>query len=81
VSAALRQAVAAVIGAEPDTIDPDANLIHLGLGSLEMMRMVNRWRREGHPVDFRELAAEPTLSAWQRHFETLTATDAAQGTA
>jgi aryl carrier-like protein len=71
VSAALREAVAAMIGAEPDAIAPDANLIHLGLGSLEMMRLVNRWRRDGLPVSFRELAAEPRLDAWQRHFDTV----------
>lgn len=73
VSAALREAVAAMIGAEPDAIAPDANLIHLGLGSLEVMRLVNRWRRDGLPVSFRELAAEPTLDAWQRHFDTVAA--------
>ncbi|MFE5597691.1 phosphopantetheine-binding protein [Streptomyces coelicoflavus] len=69
VSAALREAVEAVIGAEHGTIEPNANLIHVGLGSLEMMRLVNRWRRDGLPVSFRELAAEPTLEAWQRHFD------------
>ncbi|WP_327178604.1 phosphopantetheine-binding protein [Streptomyces sp. NBC_01335] len=73
VSAALREAVATMIGAEPDKVAPGANLIHLGLGSLEMMRLVNRWRRDGLPVSFRELAAEPTLEAWQRHFDTVTA--------
>ncbi|WP_190014468.1 phosphopantetheine-binding protein [Streptomyces lucensis] len=73
VSAALREAVAAMIGTDPGAIAPDANLIHLGLGSLEMMRLVNRWRREGLPVQFRELAAEPTLDAWQRHFDAVAA--------
>ncbi|MFD6533818.1 phosphopantetheine-binding protein [Streptomyces sp. NPDC060184] len=73
VSAALREAVATMIGAQPDEIAPDANLIHLGLGSLEMMRLVNRWRRDGLPVSFRALAAEPTLDAWQRHFDTVAA--------
>ncbi|MET8183649.1 phosphopantetheine-binding protein [Streptomyces sp. NPDC005336] len=73
VSAELREAVAAMIGAEPDAIAPADNLIHLGLGSLEMMRLVNRWRRDGLPVSFRELAAEPTLDAWQRHFDTVAA--------
>ncbi|PZT72589.1 MULTISPECIES: phosphopantetheine-binding protein [unclassified Streptomyces] len=67
VSAALRQAVETLIGTEHGTIEPDANLIHVGLGSLEMMRLVNQWRRNGLPVSFRELAAEPTLEAWQRH--------------
>ncbi|WP_333767825.1 phosphopantetheine-binding protein [Streptomyces sp. IBSBF 2435] len=73
VSAALREAVAAKIGTEPGAIAPDANLVLLGLGSLEMMQLVNRWRRDGLPVSFRELAAEPTLDAWQRHFNAVTA--------
>ncbi|OIJ86736.1 phosphopantetheine-binding protein [Streptomyces colonosanans] len=73
ISAALRDAVAAMIGTEPDAIAPDANLIHVGLGSLEMMRLVNQWRRNGLPVSFRELAAEPTLEAWQRHFNAVAA--------
>nr|AVR52598.1 hypothetical protein [Streptomyces sp. FXJ1.235] len=80
VSAALREAVAAMIGTEPGTIAPDANLIHLGLGSLEMMRLVNKWRRDGLPVQFRELAAEPTLAAWQRHFDAVAA-EAGEATA
>jgi aryl carrier-like protein len=73
VSAALREAAAAMIGIAPETIAPDANLVHLGLGSLEMMRLANRWRRDGLPVSFRVLAAEPTLEAWQRHFDSLAA--------
>lgn len=73
VSAALREDVAAMIGTDPGAIGQDANLVHLGLGSLEMMRLVNRWRREGVKVSFRELAAEPTLGAWQRHLDAVAA--------
>ncbi|MER5644437.1 phosphopantetheine-binding protein [Streptosporangium sp. NPDC002524] len=63
----LRQAVATIIGTEPGEITGDANLVFLGLGSLEMMRLVTRWRRQGIAVEFGELAAEPTVEAWQRH--------------
>ncbi|MFB7620037.1 phosphopantetheine-binding protein [Kitasatospora sp. NPDC056181] len=72
VSTELRTTVAAAIGTEPTTIAPDDNLVHLGLGSLEMMRLATRWRRDGRPVSFRTLAADPTLAAWQRHLDTLT---------
>lgn len=65
----LREAVAAIIGSEPSAIPEDANLIHLGIDSLGMMRLVNRWRRTSIRVSFRELAAEPTLAAWQRHMD------------
>ncbi len=47
----------------------DDNLVFLGLGSLEMMRLVTRWRREGLKVEFRELAATPTISAWAEKLE------------
>jgi aryl carrier-like protein len=69
----LRAAVAAIIGLAPDSIPDDANLIHLGMDSLGMMRLVNRWRREGIRVSSRELSTEPTLSAWQRHLRALRA--------
>ena len=63
----LRKSVAEFLGDGVD-IDGDANLILLGLGSLEIMRLVGRWRRMGVPADFAELAAEPTINGWVRHF-------------
>lgn len=63
----LREAVAAIIGSEPSAIPEDANLIQLGIESLGMMRLVNRWRRVGIQVSIRELATEPTLAAWQQY--------------
>ncbi|WP_460530809.1 phosphopantetheine-binding protein [Flindersiella endophytica] len=62
-------AVAEMIGAEPGDIAMDANLVHLGVDSLGMMRLANRWRRAGIRVPFRELAADPTLAAWQRFLD------------
>lgn len=69
----LRAAVAAIIGVEPDAIADDTNLVHLGIDSLGVMRLVNRWRREGIRVSAGELAAEPTLAAWQRRVDALRA--------
>ncbi|MEV3993058.1 phosphopantetheine-binding protein [Streptomyces sp. NPDC049837] len=63
----LRQEVATVLGTPPGAIPGDAHLVHLGLGSLEMMRLVTRWRRQGLPAEFAELAAAPTLDDWHRH--------------
>ncbi|MFI1382343.1 phosphopantetheine-binding protein [Embleya sp. NPDC020886] len=63
-SADLRASVSAMIGTPPGEIAGDANLVLLGLGSLEMMRLVNRWRRQGLAIEFRDLAAEPTIDAW-----------------
>jgi aryl carrier-like protein len=67
----LRGAVAAIIGLEPDAVPDDANLLHLGVDSLGIMRLVNLWRREGIRVSSRALAAEPNLAAWQRHIDAL----------
>ncbi len=64
----LRQAVSAVIGVPPEEIPGDANLVFLGLGSLELMRLVTRWRRAGLAVDFAALTAEPTLDAWAAQY-------------
>ncbi|OPC79595.1 hypothetical protein B4N89_00310 [Embleya scabrispora] len=65
----LREAVAAVIGTDPDNLRGDQNLVLLGLGSLEMMRLVNQWRRLGLRVAFQDLAARPTLDAWWQRID------------
>ncbi|TDD17255.1 phosphopantetheine-binding protein [Nonomuraea diastatica] len=63
----LRENVAAIIGATPEEIPGDANLVYLGVGSLEMMRLVTKMRRQGITLDFSALAADPTLDAWEGH--------------
>lgn len=61
---ALRSALADLIGITPAEIEDDANLIRLGLKSLQVMRLVTRWRRAGVSLTFGELAATPTFAAW-----------------
>ncbi|WP_062435684.1 phosphopantetheine-binding protein [Herbidospora daliensis] len=65
----LRSTVADLVGADPASLADDDNLVVLGLGSLEMMRLVTKWRRAGLKVEFRELAAVPTISAWSARLE------------
>nr|UPA71903.1 phenyloxazoline synthase [Streptomyces sp.] len=60
----LRAALAELIGVSPSEIEDDANLIQLGLESLQMMRLVTKWRRAGLAVAFGELSGTPTFSAW-----------------
>ncbi|MFJ5121770.1 phosphopantetheine-binding protein [Kitasatospora sp. NPDC088548] len=60
----LRAALAELIGIDPTEVGDDDNLIQLGLGSLEMMRLVTKWRRAGLPVAFGELTDTPTFAAW-----------------
>jgi mycobactin phenyloxazoline synthetase len=67
----LRELVAPLIDASPADIPGDANLILLGLSSLDMMRLVAGWRRERLPVVFEELAAAPTLDGWLAHLGSL----------
>ncbi|TWH46110.1 non-ribosomal peptide synthetase [Sporomusa sp. KB1] len=44
--------------------DDNHNLIELGLDSLQIMRLVNQWRRRGWAVTFAELIAAPCLGDW-----------------
>ncbi|WP_255948080.1 phosphopantetheine-binding protein [Streptomyces odontomachi] len=67
----LREIIAPLIDARPADIPGDANLILLGLSSIDVMRLVGRWRRARLPVVFEELAAAPTLSGWLAHFDSL----------
>ncbi|MFG2813192.1 MULTISPECIES: phosphopantetheine-binding protein [unclassified Streptomyces] len=60
----LRAALADLIGVSPSEIEDDANLIQLGLESLQMMRLVTKWRRAGLAVTFGELTGTPTFAAW-----------------
>ncbi|MFF0203802.1 phosphopantetheine-binding protein [Streptomyces sp. NPDC005017] len=68
----LRAILAPVLGIEPRAIDPDTSLVVLGISSLEVMRLVSRWRKQGVRADFEALIGEPTLKGWLAHFETLT---------
>ncbi|MGR8007760.1 phosphopantetheine-binding protein [Streptomyces hypolithicus] len=73
----LRATVAPLLGVEPDAIEPDANLVVLGLSSLEIMRLVSRWRKNRIPVDFDALVAAPTLNGWLAHLSTKAAESSA----
>jgi aryl carrier-like protein len=63
----LRGMIAAMVGLEPDAVADDANLLRLGVDSLGIMRLVNRLRRAGVRVSYRDISAEPTLTSLGRH--------------
>ncbi|MCP4119512.1 MAG: amino acid adenylation domain-containing protein [Desulfobacteraceae bacterium] len=48
----------------PGDFDDDDNLIELGLDSLKIMRLVNKWRKAGSSVTFAELIEKPRLRDW-----------------
>ncbi|BBB00124.1 hypothetical protein RVR_7041 [Actinacidiphila reveromycinica] len=77
----VREAAAKIMGITPEEIDDDANLVMLGLGSLQVMRMSSRWRRAGTPVDFDTLVAEPTVRAWAAHVAQVRAAAGEEGAA
>lgn len=64
----LRETLASMLGIGPAELEPDANLVVLGLSSLEIMRLVGRWRKSGVPARFDALVAAPTLNGWLAHF-------------
>ncbi len=72
----IRAVVASLIGTAAADIPDDANLVRLGLTSLDVMRLSGRWRRGGVPVKFDILVADPTVSGWARHIGSLSADDA-----
>lgn len=69
----LRETIAPLLGVEPGAIEPEANLVVLGLSSLEIMRLVSRWRKNKVRVEFDALVATPTLQGWLAHFDSLAA--------
>ncbi|KAB2346964.1 phosphopantetheine-binding protein [Actinomadura rudentiformis] len=67
----VQEAVAERLDSPPAQIPGDTNLVQLGLTSLDLMALVNGWRRQGLPVVFRELVREPTVDGWWRYLEGL----------
>ncbi|WP_238009494.1 salicylate synthase [Dactylosporangium sp. AC04546] len=60
----LRRIAAELTEEDPDDIGADDNLFELGLESIALMRLVQRWRQDGIEVNFAELAERPTLNGW-----------------
>lgn len=63
-AAMVRREVAQRLDVMADTIGDHDNLIGLGLDSITIMALAGGWRRRGIPVNFAELAASPTITAW-----------------
>jgi bifunctional isochorismate lyase/aryl carrier protein len=49
---------------EPAELAADTDLADLGLDSLRLTTLVERWREAGARIGFAELAEEPVLGAW-----------------
>lgn len=59
--------LAKIVGRPADEIPDRENLVLLGLDSLDLMNLVNGWRRQGIPVSFSDLVAEPTVENLWKH--------------
>lgn len=57
--------VAEYLQIDPNEIPLDENLVYLGLDSIRMMSLAEKWRQQGAAVNFVELAANPTLAHWR----------------
>ncbi|WP_374351944.1 isochorismatase family protein [Chitinimonas sp.] len=62
--AALVAEVACLLQLSPSEMQPDDNLLYLGLDSMRLMTLATRWRAAGASVSFAQLGEQPTLAHW-----------------
>ncbi|MFF9899637.1 MULTISPECIES: phosphopantetheine-binding protein [Streptomyces] len=61
----IRADVAELLDCDPSEIEPEENLIDLGLDSVRIMTLIERWRAAGATtVEFPDLAERPELAHW-----------------
>lgn len=60
----VREDIAEVLSAELSTLDNEDNLLDLGLDSIRIMTLAERWRQAGAEASFVELAERPTVAQW-----------------
>ncbi|AKF81791.1 bifunctional isochorismate lyase / aryl carrier protein [Myxococcus fulvus] len=60
----IRADVAEMLQQSVQEVGEDANLLELGLDSIRLMSLVERWRSYGFESSFVELAERPTLTEW-----------------
>lgn len=58
--------VAAVLEQDPASIGAHDDLTDLGLDSIRLMALVERWRAAGSTAELADLIERPTLASWQQ---------------
>ncbi|WP_037367573.1 phosphopantetheine-binding protein [Amycolatopsis orientalis] len=59
--------VADLLGCGLDELTPDTDLADLGLDSMRIMSLVEKWRAAGAPqLEFADLAEDPRLGHWTK---------------
>ncbi|GAA1384677.1 hypothetical protein GCM10009613_15850 [Pseudonocardia kongjuensis] len=61
---ALRELIADLVDEDPQDVGEHDDLFELGLQSIALMRLISRWRDDGHEIGFGDLASRPTVAAW-----------------
>lgn len=62
----VRREVARVLDDTLDEHEPDRNMIEIGLHSLAIMQLIGPLSAlAGTPLDYADLARQPTITAWQ----------------
>ncbi|PHM74123.1 non-ribosomal peptide synthetase [Xenorhabdus kozodoii] len=62
----LRQLIASLFNQKNILVGNHDDLIRNGLDSMQIMALLNQFRRQGHRVTLRELYQKPTLHAWSQ---------------
>lgn len=60
----MRADIAEMVYDEPENIELDDNLMDLGLDSMRVMTLVERWDKKGVQLDFTRIAERLTLRGW-----------------
>src|SRR5690606_27565631 len=60
----LRAEIAEQMGIEPCLLGEHDDLLLMGLDSVNLMMLMERWRQRGWHVEFSDLVTTPTLAAW-----------------
>lgn len=76
----LRQDIADCLMIPVSDIDPDENLMYLGLDSIRVMSLLEKWRARGAQITFVELAESLTLAQWWALIQTRIETPATKKT-
>jgi len=60
----VREQVADALGEPTERIGVHDDLLELGLDSIRLMGLLERWRELGADTSFADLAETPTVAAW-----------------
>ena len=61
---ALREALARAVDLPSEDVTADDNPLHMGLDSIRLMALLERWTRDGATLGFVDLAERATIGEW-----------------